>query len=209
MLNDGPGSGKTTLTAIITSDHPLTYSQPIKHFSRSRLPEPGRRPVSLFDIQGRIGLSSPELHSFFPRELSLRRCVYSGFADTPLSSPKISPEEHAHVDAALAEFSDLVPEGDWGSLFGESDMSTQRLALFLRATLSKRDLVVYDEAFSGMRTDVRDRCFAFLETERGFDKQRQAMIVVSRVSDEVPPGVSRWVRLGENGGKEGAVFGEF
>lgn len=88
-------------------------------------------------------------------------------------------------------------------------MSTQRLALFLRATLSKRDLVVYDEAFSGMRTDVRDRCFAFLETERGFDKQRQAMIVVSHVSDEVPPGVSRWVRLGENGGKEGAVFGEF
>lgn len=165
--------------------------------------------MSLFDIQARIGLSSPELHSFFPREVSLRHCVLSGFANTPLSSPKISPEQRADVDAALVEFGDLIPDGDWTAPFGENDMSTQRLALFLRATLPKRDLVVYDEAFSGMRPDVRERCFEYLETEKGWDKDRQAMVVVSHVSEEVPPGVSRWVKLGETGGKEGAVFGQF
>jgi ABC-type molybdenum transport system ATPase subunit/photorepair protein PhrA len=93
--------------------------------------------------------------------------------------------------------------------FGDADMSTQRLALFLRATAPKRDLTILDEAFSGMRKEVRDRCFAFLKTERGWDEGRQAMVVVSHVSEEVPEGIDRFIRLGEKGGKEGAVFGEF
>lgn len=88
-------------------------------------------------------------------------------------------------------------------------MSTQRLALFLRATIPKRDLTVYDEAFSGMKKDVREKCFEFLKTERGFESERQAMVVVSHVSEEVPPGIQEWVRLGEKGGKEGAAFGSF
>lgn len=196
------------MTSLLTSDHPLTYSQPIKHFSRTRLPTPGLPPVSVFAIQSRIGLSSPELHSFFPRHLTLQRCIESGFAATPLSTPTISAAERAHLNTVLSLFADLAPDG-WSAQFGDSDMSTQRLALFLRATVTRRDLVVYDEAFSGMRREVRERCFAFLETPLGWEEDRQAMVVVSHVSEEVPGGVDRWVRLGEKGGVEGAVFGEF
>ncbi|KAA8892890.1 P-loop containing nucleoside triphosphate hydrolase protein [Sphaerosporella brunnea] len=205
----GPnGSGKTTLTALLTSDHPLSYSQPVKHFGRSRLPEPGKRGVSVFEIQSRIGLSSPEVHSFFPRHLTLLNSIRSGFAPTPLTAPSISPDQKAHLESVLREFEDLVPAG-WGQKFGEIDMSTQRLVLFLRATVTRRDLVIFDEAFSGMKGEVRERCFAFLDSERGWDGDKQAMVVVSHVSEEVPRGVERWVRLGERGGGEGAVFGEF
>ncbi|KAF8537960.1 P-loop containing nucleoside triphosphate hydrolase protein, partial [Trichophaea hybrida] len=205
----GPnGSGKTTLTSIITSDHPLTYSLPVLHFSRPRLLEPGKRGISVFDVQSRIGISSPEIHSFFPRHLSLCRCVESGFAPTLITKPIISPLERSHIDAVLSEFQDLVPDG-WECEFGDADMSTQRLALFLRATVLRQDLVVYDEAFSGMRREVREWCFGFLEMESGWKEGRQAMVCVCHVSEEVPRGVKWWVRLGEKGGKDGAVFGEF
>lgn len=201
------GSGKTTLTSLITSDHPLTYALPIKHFGRARLPEPGRPGMSVFQIQARIGLSSPELHAFFPRHLSLRRCVESGFAPTFLSAPSIPPAERTRLDTVLGEFEGLLDGQSWERRFGDADLSTQRLALFLRATVPRRDLVVYDEAFSGMRRDVCERCFAFLSSESGWEDSRQAMVCISHASDEVPPGVDRWVRLGEKGGQEPAVFG--
>lgn len=219
----GPnGSGKTTLTSLITSDHPLTYSLPIRHFGRPRIPEtPGELGISVWDIQSRIGISSPEIHSFFPRHLSLRRCVRSGWADTFLTPPVMSPEEQTRLDTeVLPRFEDLLPappssaaagenKSPWDMPFEDADLSTQRLALFLRAVAPKRDLVVLDEAFSGMKEQVRERCFAFLGSPEGWDEDRQAMVVISHASDEVPPGVTKWVRLGEKGGVENAVFGSF
>lgn len=206
----GPnGSGKTTLTALLTSDHPKSYSLPIKHFSQPRLPQPGKPGISVFDIQARIGISSPELHSFFPQHLTLRRCIESSFAETFLSRPKISSSERVHIDVILDEFRELVSGGNWDAQFGECDLNTQRLALFLRATVPKRDLVIYDEAFSGMREEVRKRCFEFLTMPQGWDEGRQAMVCVSHVSEEVPSGVNKWVRLGEKGTREKAVFGDF
>lgn len=208
----GPnGSGKTTLTSLITSDHPLSYSLDIRHFGRPRLPEAGKPGISVWDIQSRIGISSPEIHSFFPRYLSLRRCVRSGFADTFLTPPKMTQDQEEHVASLLESFKDLLPEDcsekAWDTPFSDTDLSTQRLALFLRAIAPKRDLVVLDEAFSGMKEKVRNRCFELLKSEEGWEEGRQAMVVISHASEEVPPGVEKWVRLGEKGGKEKAVFG--
>lgn len=200
----GPnGSGKTTLTSLLTSDHPQTYSLPITHFGLSRLPTPGRPGVSLFQLQRRIGISSPEIHAFFPRHLTLRRAVLSGFADTPLTPPVMTPEEKAYAEELMKEFSGIV---DWEKPFGDATLETQRVVLFLRAVVGKRDLVVLDEAFSGMGEEVREKCFAYLEGSR-WDKARQALVVISHSSEEVPREVGMWVRLGERG--SGAEFGRF
>ncbi|KAL8808684.1 MAG: hypothetical protein Q9200_004132, partial [Gallowayella weberi] len=53
---------------------------------------------------------------------------------------------------------------DWASTipFGSLPFSAQRLALFLRALIKSPDLVVLDEAFSGMDLDLRDKCMFFL-----------------------------------------------
>ncbi|KAI7656438.1 P-loop containing nucleoside triphosphate hydrolase protein, partial [Hortaea werneckii] len=86
----GPnGSGKTTMLSLITSDHPQTYSLPVKIFGRSRLPSPGEPGISVFDIQRRMGHSSPEVHAFFPKQLTVRRAIESAFADAPLAKPKL------------------------------------------------------------------------------------------------------------------------
>ncbi|KAJ5488520.1 hypothetical protein N7539_003410 [Penicillium diatomitis] len=98
------GSGKTTLLSLITSDHPQTYSQPIKMFGRSRLPEAGQPGISIFELQARLGHSSPEIQAFFPRQLTVREALESAFAETFLSKPKLDYEKDLDVSAALRAF---------------------------------------------------------------------------------------------------------
>jgi ABC-type molybdenum transport system ATPase subunit/photorepair protein PhrA len=209
------GSGKTTLLSLITSDHPQTYSLPIKLFGRSRLPEQGQSGISIFDIQSRIGHSSPEVHAFFPKTLSVRRTIESAWADTPLSKPKLTHLIDEKVNAVLRWFqgelhpslgprpwmaSEMVRPGvssdsaylkrvkvpgahalnkvekiiteeeldpellNWADEMRFSDLSFsgQRVALFLRAIIKAPDLVILDEAFSGMDDAARDKCLLFL-----------------------------------------------
>ena len=53
---------------------------------------------------------------------------------------------------------------DWADeiYFGDVPFSSQRVALFLRAIVKSPDLVILDEAFSGMDERVRDKCLVFL-----------------------------------------------
>lgn len=173
------GSGKTTLISLITSDHPQAYAQPVRLFGRSRLPEPGKPAISLFDLQSRIGHSSPEIHAFFARHLSIRSSIESAWADTFLAKPKLNDDRKLDVHAALRFFqADLDPNysasssanGDDSTAHWADDVQfyslsvpAQKVILFLRAVIHKPDLVVLDEAFSGMSTTLRDKCLHFLE----------------------------------------------
>ncbi|KAL4886684.1 P-loop containing nucleoside triphosphate hydrolase protein [Aspergillus karnatakaensis] len=98
------GSGKTTLLSLITSDHPQAYALPIKLFGRSRLPEPGKPGISIFELQSRIGHSSPEIHAFFPRQLTIRQAIESAFAETFLSKPTLNVDRDLDVSAVIRFF---------------------------------------------------------------------------------------------------------
>lgn len=228
-------------------------------FGRGRLPQLGQPGVSIFELQEKIGQSSPEVHAFFPRNLSLRRTIENAWADTFLGTPKLSPERTDVVDATLrwfepelnpsnAELSkmaalDIDPNRstDWAkdTKFSNLSFSSQRVALFLRAVVKSPDLVVLDEAFSGMDELVRDKCMRFLEhglsrsTEQHGDfgksrfseemapvtlsaeeaplfrglSERQALICVSHVKEEVPNMVRDWVCLPEANEGQPARFG--
>ncbi|EAS28593.2 ABC transporter [Coccidioides immitis RS] len=175
------GSGKTTLISLITSDHPQAYALPIKLFGRSRLPEPGKPGISIFDLQKRIGHSSPEIHGFFPRTLSVRAVVESAWAETFLAKPKLDHQRRQDVDSALRFFEaelnpSFVPWSErsrspektntnWSTsvLFTHLTVAQQRLLLFLRAVVHKPDLIILDEPFAGMSPSLRDKCLHFLE----------------------------------------------
>lgn len=253
----GPnGSGKTTMLSLITSDHPQTYSLPIKLFGKWRLPGPGEPGISLFDIQKRMGHSSPEVHAFFPRQLTVRRALESAWADAPLSKPKLDDGARRRVDATLRWFaSDINPgnhkpeaskaldaqadgklqsarepgqteQADLGWArdlrFGELSFSSQRLVLFLRAVVAGPDLVILDEAFSGMDEAVRDRALLFLTQGEKIRKvvdgraeestvpkhqpptmeglvPHQALLVISHAREDVPGCVREWICLPEPG----------
>ena len=204
------GSGKTTLLSLVTSDHPQAYALPVRHFGRSRLAEPGKPAISLFELQSRIGHSSPEIHAVFPRQLTIRQALESAFADAFLSRPKLNHNIDLDINSALRYFkSDLDPNHDNSSdspatppesdevndqakellvkfppkrgkkptyipedhdteyadsiRFGELSTTQQRVVLFLRALISKPDVILLDEAFAGMTVFLRDKCINFLE----------------------------------------------
>lgn len=172
------GSGKTTILSLICSDHPQTYSQPVKLFGRSRLPEPGKPGISIFDIQARIGHSSPEIHHHIPRNLTLRQTLENAWAETFQGIAKLDKEAVTAVEACLKWFEHELRPGaaasdatqsahdstSWASeyLFHQLPFSSQRVALFLRAIIKKPDLVILDESFGGMDETVRDKCMLFL-----------------------------------------------
>ncbi|KAL8669854.1 MAG: hypothetical protein Q9168_005571, partial [Polycauliona sp. 1 TL-2023] len=66
--------------------------------------------------------------------------------------------------------------------------SAQRLALLLRALIKKPDLVVLDEAFSGMDAAVRDKCLLFLTwgTTKVYSKPRWGIYKTVRAVDTPP-----------------------
>ncbi|KAI5363231.1 putative AAA+ ATPase domain, P-loop containing nucleoside triphosphate hydrolase [Septoria linicola] len=228
----GPnGSGKTTMLSLITSDHPQTYSLPIKLFGRSRLPGPGEPGISLFDLQQRMGHSSPEVHSFFPKNLTVRRAIESAWADAPMAKPKLSAEADRRVDAILRWFTkELHPAYAGETLFesirkaagsrsygepkitsalqaysehtcADSDIlwaeelrfrdlsfSSQRLTLFLRAIVASPDLVILDEALSGIDETVRDKALLFLSHGENMvltDDRRDTYIEEERGEEDV------------------------
>ena len=228
-------------------------------FGRGRLPQSGQLGISIFDIQERIGQSSPEIHAFFPKGLTLRRTIESAWADTFLGIPNLTHERDLTVDAVLTWFEpELSPqtnvqrgeapripeanselEPDWASAirFRDLPFSSQRVALFLRAIIKKPDLLVLDEAFSGMDEYVRDKCMLFLTwgqtryygycgTNRQSSRQAivtkpeflgeryidglsedQALVCVSHVKEEVPDAVREWMCLPEANEGRPARFG--
>ena len=210
------GSGKTTLLSLLTSDHPQTYSQDICLFHASPRSESRQ---STFDIQRRIGQSSPEMHAFFPRHLSVRRVLESAWAETPISKPLLPPHAKQDIDTILACFAYALPqmhkgaEGDGHGIvddsipFSDLSLCQQRLLLFLRAIVKRPDLVILDEAFSGVEETIREHCLRLLEPGMGWLSEQQALVVVSHVEEEVPASVRQWIRLGGAGEEGGAEFG--
>jgi ABC-type molybdenum transport system ATPase subunit/photorepair protein PhrA len=235
----GPnGSGKTTMLSLITSDHPQTYGLPIKLFGRSRLPTPGQPGISVFDLQRKMGHSSPEVHAFFPKRLTLRRTLESAWADAPLAKPTLDETAKKRVDATLRWFANDLrqqqrgahiqsdkPEDEadlsWANdmRFGELSFSAQRLALFLRAIVHSPPLIILDEAFSGIDETVRDRALSFLSHgEKGKTGggdavmeglgEEQALLVISHAKEDVPGCIREWICLPEPGEQKAPRIGE-
>ncbi|KAF4432070.1 hypothetical protein F53441_13867 [Fusarium austroafricanum] len=171
------------------------------------------------DVQSRIGHSSPEVHQHMPRNLTVRQVIENAWSETFRAKPKLDDVAKEKVEAALRWFApELHPSYysashenlAWADdyMFGGLSFSAQRVALFIRSMIKGPDVVVLDEAFSGMDDAVRDKCTLFLEQGevkiyRGEDviesdasksgrikvpglSDQQALICIAHVKEEAP-----------------------
>jgi ABC-type molybdenum transport system ATPase subunit/photorepair protein PhrA len=85
-------------------------------------------------------------------------------------SPSDSQSEvSSSLTAGVSSLNQLQLSGEnltWAQelSFGEASFSAQRVALFLRAVIKNPDIVILDEAFSGMDGQTRTKCLSFLES---------------------------------------------
>jgi ABC-type molybdenum transport system ATPase subunit/photorepair protein PhrA len=174
-----------------------------------------------------------------PKGHSIRETVANAWAATFGTKPKLDEEAKGKVEAALKWFEkELNPEAAVGGgseslawaddhLFGKLSFSAQRVALFIRAMIRGVDIVVLDEAFSGMDDAVRDKCMLFLtdgetktydakgqivssgvqDVKIGGLTEDQALVAIAHVKEEVPPCVREWMCLPEANTGEAARFG--
>ena len=85
-----------------------------------------------------------------------------GHAPASPSTRQINSQSVKHA-GQLLNLGSTVPT-NWADniRFADLPFSAQRITLFLRALIKRPDLVVLDEAFSGMDAALRDKCLLFL-----------------------------------------------
>lgn len=179
-LRGDNGTGKSTMLALITADHPQSWNPKIELFGEPR--DTGKQ--SYFSINERIGLASPELHSVFPLSLNAEKAVSTGYVVGSNIPPKVlSADQRTRILELLSHFN--IPP-----TFSLNDLSIgdQKVVMFIRAIIKKPDILILDEALSAMSEDNIDKCKKIIESFEG------AVISVGHIEQEVPC-CDKYIRL--------------
>ncbi|KAG9587559.1 P-loop containing nucleoside triphosphate hydrolase protein, partial [Aureobasidium melanogenum] len=122
---------------------------------------------------------------------------------------------------------------DWADTitFRDLPFSSQRLLLFLRALISEPDLIILDEALSGMDKAVREKCLLFLAHGEKLEyksgnkivnsvqmnndlinfggiQDTQALLTISHSTEDIPGCIRQWICLPEPSEGKPARVGE-
>lgn len=157
------GTGKTTLLSIITCDHPQSWKSIVSIDGVTRKSGIG---LSFVDINNKIGISSPELHSLVPRDKSMIDVILNGLIPNIGNSNFAFTFKGTKPDFAteiLTQFEEILSIHS-NTSFRELSNTNQKLALFMRAILKNPEILILDEAFSCFDdTVLLERCHSILD----------------------------------------------
>jgi molybdate transport system ATP-binding protein len=188
LLQGDNGSGKSTLLSLIFCDNPQSYANDITLFDR-------RRGVgqSIWEVKSRIGFVSPELTTYYRKNITCLEVVASGFFDT-IGSPRSS---NARQRAAARQ---------WLRLFGIEhlqeisflNVSTgeRQLVLLARAFVKEPDLLIMDEPLHGLDVSHKIRVNELISS---YCSPQKSLIYVTHYDDEIPPIINYRMKLEKRG----------
>lgn len=176
------GSGKTTLLSFITADHPQSWRSVISIDNKIRATGKG---VTFFDVNNSIGISSPEIHSLVPGNMTMLQVILNGLVKDVGNSNfifKFKGEIPSYAQNLLEKFSDVL--SIYSNIpFGDLSVTNQKLALFLRAIIKQPDICILDEAFSCMEDiNLLRRCHSLVENEL----PSTTFLVIGHINWELP-----------------------
>ena len=174
--------------------HPQSFTQGHLHLfgvPRKRLATP--------EIARRIGISSPEIFNAFPRRsgsqgLTVQDAIATGF-DGIFTYRKPTTEQATRVasllehlgPAAWSESRGPSVTAEFGRrLFADLTPGEQSLVILLRALVTEPQLLILDEAFSGMDERMVDAVTRYLREHVG---EKQSVVWISHWEAEAPWGI--------------------
>lgn len=182
ILGDN-GTGKTTLLSLITADHPQSWRSVLSIDGVLRKTGNG---VSFFDVNDKIGISSPELHALVPSNKTMMQVIMNGLVPNVANSnfTFIAPKEllTPHARTLLGKFDDVLA-AHANDNFSELSVTNQKLALFLRAVIKNPEILILDEAFSCMDEEqIMIRCHDIVEN----DLKNTTVLAIAHIDWEIP-----------------------
>lgn len=183
------GAGKSTLLSLINGDNPQAYANDIVLFDRKR-----GSGESIWDIKGKIGFVSPELHQYFPTDNSCLQVIESGYYDT---LGLFRPSNKAYADTALQWMKALEIDKYARVLLKNIPSSAQRLCLLARALIKNPPLLIFDEPCQDMDTHQQQHFKKLVDAICSLSNV--TLIYVTHYQHEIPDSVDKVLKL-ENGG---------
>ncbi len=181
----GPnGSGKSTLAKLAAGLLHPAYGGRVRHFG-------SERPTHLWELKRRIAFLSDELQTAYEQDIPARLVIASGFFSSVGLYAKLGPEQERTVDRLVERFGlgRLIDRPFLRLSFGE-----RRKILIARALVTRPEIVIVDEATSGLDAAFRT---TFLELLEELAADGTALIVISHHEDDVPPVVTDELEMSE------------
>lgn len=178
------GTGKTTLLSLITADHPQSWKSVMSINGVLRKTGSG---VSFFDVNNKIGISSPELHALVHvHKRTMKELILNGLVENVGNSNFLYKGKPELLDdfgrKILDKFADRLAVSE-DKKFIELSITDQKLTLFLRAIIKNPEILILDEAFSCMDDEeIMIRCHKLIEEEL----KDTTVLAIGHINWEVP-----------------------
>lgn len=173
------GAGKSVLLSLLYGDHPQAYANLVSVFGNRR----GKSGESIWDVKRRIGFVSPELHLYFPQNLSARQVALTGLTDTLTPPNRVTTETEADLANLFTYFGLTHTES---RPFGTLSVGEQRLVLLIRAFLKNAPVLLLDEPFQAIDSRHIERAQRLIDSFT--DK---TILFVTHNQSELPQSISQ------------------
>ena len=185
----GPnGAGKSTLLSLICADNPQSYANDIRLFNRKR-----GSGESIWDIKKQIGYVSPEMHSYYLKNVPCKDIVGSGLFDTIGLYRKCNPEQLDSCEKWMQTFGiDHLKDKSFLAI----SSGEQRLCLLARAFVKNPALLILDEPLHGL--DVSNKLKTKKIIEDYCMDSDKSLIYVTHYTNEIPDCINNQFLLIKN-----------
>lgn len=188
LLGDN-GSGKSTLLSLVCGDNPQAYANRLTLFGRRR-----GTGESIWEIKRRIGYLSPDVHTYYMKDIPCLQVAASGFFDSVGLYDKCTSRQR---DLA-ARWLDAFGAGHLaGRPFVRISYGEQRLVLLARTLVKDPELLILDEPLHGLDAGKKERVRRIVETFCA--RPGKTLIYVTHYPGEIPACVTRCKRLEKRG----------